>query len=250
MVACGICLWLCSSLCGIPTADAVTVWSDNFSDGDYNGWTVHLGGFSASGTQLESTGANTNHISRASTVAVGTWSFDWHMEVDLSSGGGDVYFLASDLNPAINYMPRSGYSIVAGLGGFVLRRWENGGSNSMDLYSVVNPTGTFSFDITRDADGHIYVYIDGELVMDRQNVLYNTSTHFFFAPFGSGEWLDNIVVSNTVDITPPSTDPTTTPSDGTPPPAGIPGFPMVAIAIGLVVAILLGILVRRKTTKE
>ncbi len=90
------------------------------------------------------------------------------------------------------------------------------------------------------------MWIDGAHVMDRQNVLYNTSTHFFYWGFGSGEWIDNIVVSNTVDIDPPDGTPTD-PTDGTTPaPPGLPGFPAVAIALGLVAGLTITILVRRR----
>ncbi|MHA2428511.1 MAG: hypothetical protein ACXADB_10850 [Candidatus Hermodarchaeia archaeon] len=245
----GLCLCLASALYYIPAVDAATVWSDNFTDGDTNGWTVHLGGFSASSNYLQGTQSTANHISRTSTEAYGTWRFDLHIwEDSVVTDTMSLFFMASDLNAGNDYYPDNGYAIQIGHGfigttsAFALVRYDNAVRNAMDIYTPANTQGTFHFDITRDVDDHIYVYIDDTLVMDRVNSAHSTSESFFWFATGTGNWLDNIVVSDTVDITPPTTP--TTPTTTDPPP--IPGFPAVAIAVGIVSALSIGVLYRRR----
>ena len=244
----GVSLLLCSAACGIPAVDAATVWSDNFNDGNTNGWTTHTGSFSASSYYLVGSTAGTNHISHASTVARGTWSFDLHFDSFNTAFNTAVFFMASDLNPGNNGFPENGYSIEIGFGwiglaeAFGLVRYENNVRNPMDVYSPASLQEDWHIDITRGDDDHIYVYFDNTLVMDRQNSAHDTSTHFFILSTGTVRSFDNIVVSDTVDIQPPSTPTTPTPTD-TP---VIPGFPAVAIAVGIISALTIGVLYRRR----
>ncbi len=196
MVGWGLFLCLCSTLCGIPALDATIVWTDSFSDGDYNGWTVQVGGFAASSNRLQSTGALDNAISRSSIVATGTWNFTVNWVNIATTGGGWIYFVAYDLNPAINNYPDEGYCIVVGSGGWGLARWENGGQNIMDGYTDGPYDGTYDVYITRNATGNIRVYIDNVLRMERQNTVHSTSTHFFYRVLDAGQWIDNIVVND------------------------------------------------------
>ncbi len=244
----GLCLCLSSALCGIPAVEAATVWSDNFNDGDTAGWTTHTGGFTASNNYLQGSTSGTNHISHPSTVARGTWSFDLHINPLDDAENTAVFFMASDLNAGNNDFPSNGYSIEMGYGwiglaeAFGLVRYENDVRNSMDIYVPSSSQEDFHFDITRGDDDHIYVFIDGTAVMDRQNSAHDTSAHFFIQSTGTERWVDNIVVSNTVDYT--TTPTTTNGTNGTTP--GIPGFPALAITLGLVTALTIGITVRRR----
>jgi hypothetical protein len=54
---------------------ATTVWSDNFDDGNYDGWTVQDGNFSVAGQTLRA-GKYHARINCSSEVAYGTWSFE------------------------------------------------------------------------------------------------------------------------------------------------------------------------------
>jgi len=51
----GICLLL-SLACNVPRCSAQNSWSDDFSDGNYDYWTVEEGTFNASNHILETTG--------------------------------------------------------------------------------------------------------------------------------------------------------------------------------------------------
>ena len=244
-VSLGLCLCLLSALRGIPATDALTVWSDNFNDGNTVNWTIHTGGFTASNNYLQGSTADTNHISHASTEARGTWSFDLHINPLVQTENTAVFFIASDLNPGNNDFPSDGYSIEIGYGwigladAFGLVRYENDVRNPMDTYQPPGSQAGFHFDITRGDDDHIYVYINDTMVMDRLNIVHDTSTHFFILSTGTERWVDNIVVDD---------DPLDTGDgnggNGEPPP--IPGFPAVAITVGIVSALTIGVLYRRR----
>ena len=53
---------------------AEVVWSDDFDDGDYDGWEVKRGNWSADNGFLRV--LKDGDIYRPSTTSVGTWSFD------------------------------------------------------------------------------------------------------------------------------------------------------------------------------
>ncbi len=245
----GLCAVLAVSLLTIPVTNAVTVWSDNFNDGDYNGWTVETGSFSAASNNLAgTTSADWNIATHASNVATGTWSFDLSLVDTYVNGGGEIFFMGNDLDSGNNNRPRNAYLITISLGRFLFESLVSSARNQHAVYTPAEIDGEWHVDITRDADGFFNIWFNGVHRIARQNTNVNVSTHFVVNLHSNQQWIDNIVVSNTVDVTPPTTDPTTTPSDDTPPP-GIPGFPIVAIAIGLMAAISIGILVRRKTTQ-
>jgi hypothetical protein len=68
---------LCFSLFMAFPSKADVVWSDNFDDGNYDGWYIWNGTFSAMDHTLEPVpGDNMYFISHFSTVSNGTWSFD------------------------------------------------------------------------------------------------------------------------------------------------------------------------------
>ena len=74
VIACSLLLILALQT---PTSTAAVVWSDDFSDGNYDGWTVEEGAFTAVGNSLNTTGTSPdNSITHNSTAAFGFWSFD------------------------------------------------------------------------------------------------------------------------------------------------------------------------------
>ena len=69
---------------------AAVVWSDNFDDGNYDGWTVEDGDYSVTDGALrsEATGDLNNIIWYPSTTAVGTWNFSFmYDETETGIGG-------------------------------------------------------------------------------------------------------------------------------------------------------------------
>jgi hypothetical protein len=200
---------LCVSLFMTFPCKAATVWSDNFDSGNYNGWTVTNGTFSAEDHTLRSIGGG-GVIIHPSSVTTGTWSFDILGVNDTGVGLMSSY-------PVPFSLARSGYGwigiakegLVLGLdvaqGGAGVRVGQ------YDYPSSKGASGWQHIDVTRSSDGRTCVYLNGTLVIDRV-INWNTTSEYFWVMFGEEAFpqigtsegaIDNIVVSNTVDIQPP-----------------------------------------------
>jgi len=187
------------------------VWSDDFDDLNYDGWTATNGTFTAADGTLRPDGvSNVWRIIRPSSVAYGTWSFDALGLVNIGAPGYNTMILFVTVIP----VPENAYSgLGIVLGGRIAR---------MSLCSVLSgevsaeelrgnryfPEGTNRlawqhYDITRSSDGRICVYLNGTLVIDQTYVPMATSNYFSFVTSDAGARIDNIVVSDTVDIPPP-----------------------------------------------
>jgi hypothetical protein len=230
---------------------AEVVWSDDFEDGDTEGWNIAQGNFSAEDGTLRSTvegkvqGANPDYqyLSLAyypSTVSVGTWSFDY-----MYDGSRDVPELA------VNFMsltqttwvlnPRSigeCYGVYVGwfrpdkIELYVDLKYPGAGELLSITQSPTKPRTWYHVDVTRDDEGLICVYVDGVLKIDEVDSTHSESVFFGVMlehSFRGDAVIDNIVVSDTVDVVPQERTRT-----------GIPGFPLESTILGLVsVAVLL-----------
>ena len=87
-------------------------------------------------------------------------------------------------------------------------------------------------DITRDEDGRIVIYVDGEVVFDVVDKGYMESkyfgVHLEYSERGNS-YIDNIVVSDTVDIEPPEKKEQSN---------QIPGFSIESLLTGFTLTIL------------
>jgi hypothetical protein len=174
---------------------ADVVWSDNFDDGNYNGWFVSRGAFSADDKTLRTVPGYPDYILYCpSYVTTGTWSFDMLV-------GPDARF------DMILYEQSEGKRLALYLSGIniVLRSFQSiTPSLSVQLAAYNLPrsmTGWQHFDVTRDSDGRTCVYNNGTLVIDVIDTTVMTSE--FIRWISKGGAIDNIVVSNTIDIEPP-----------------------------------------------
>lgn len=247
-------LALCSA---VSPVRATTVWSDNFNDGNYNDWTVHRGGYSAASLRLVHTTGLQVGISHPSTVAVGTWRFDMHVDTGPGQYGDfAVSFMAGEIQPgSAEYppFPAEGYCVSVHLGKIAVGIWSmyeysilpGGTGPSLDETSPGQINVTMHIDITRTSAGDINVWMDNTHVIQCRSTAVTTSSHFAVGErYYQLAWIDNIVVSNTVDLEPPTTPTTpTTPTDAPPP---IPGFTVPAITVGLLVALATAIIYRRR----
>jgi hypothetical protein len=175
---------------------ATIVWSDNFSDGTYNGWTVLNGTFFVEDGLLKTGPGNLDVITYPSYgPSTGTWSFDlW------ATGWTVVYLVGNSQQDLIILFTEQNYYVQ----------------------SINAVTGTYSsseefpgkasawqhLNITRDQDGRICVYDNGTLVVDHVDATFVPSSEFFDLSCRGGQAaIDNIVVSDTVDIQPPASVP-------------------------------------------
>jgi len=187
---------------------AATVWSDNFDSGNYNGWTVTNGTFSAEDHTLRSVGGG-GVIIYPSSVTTGTWSFDILGVNDTGVGFMGSYPVPFSLaRPSYAWIGVAKEGVVLGLDVAANGQGVRVGQYN---YPWTKTSGWQHIDITRSSDGRTCVYLNGTLVIDRVITSVTTSEYFWvmfgeeaFPNIGYSEGaIDNIVVSNTVDIQPP-----------------------------------------------
>jgi len=194
---------LCFSLSMAFPCKADIVWSDNFDDGNYDGWYVVNGTFSAIDHTLKPVLGDNQYlwIAHFSTVSNGTWSFD------VLVGEGTAIWLMYD--QGVQGLDVSIYSRSDG----THLRLNNENYNVTGEYGGANVTGEYIFnggisswqhiDVTRNLDGRTCVYLNGTLCIDVVDHVVRKSRSFWYYPYREAA-IDNIVVSNTVDIQPPS----------------------------------------------
>ncbi len=252
-----------SSANDTPFVVSQTGWSDDFNDGNIDGWTVLgwnmssdpvsglPGNFTADDNTLRAYDPETNQAYHTSDVAYGSWVFDYH-SVTTPNNHSYVAFLSSPAtdfdNPDWESTVPYEYGIVVVNGEFaafnntfVLYRRNQGDIFIIPLgeYDVDLITGWYHFEITRDYDGNFEVYINDTLAITAVETGYTTSSIFSFYGL-AGPALDNVVVTplppptttTPTSTTPiPSTSPTTTPGDG-------PDMTLLLIAGGGIVLVL------------
>jgi hypothetical protein len=255
----GLFLFLIFPFIQLPLCYADVVWSEDFEDGNLDGWMIVLGGFSVEDGTLRSTVTKKmdpfrefylmSGMYHPSTVSVGTWSFDF-----MCTGTGECPELVVDFMSLTQH--RMDVGVLGKSYGFYVGWWR---FESYELYKDSNyPTSgkaiqihkSFSgtemnkwhhVDITRNEDGRFCVYVDGDLgidVVDKTNTESNyLGVHLEYSERGKA-FIDNIVVSDSIDIEPP-------PKKG----FNISGFPFESLIIGLVTgAIIYWIMQQRKST--
>jgi len=259
----GLVIGLCFVLSLLPQSTATVVWSDDFNDRIYDGWTVTQGGWTETNRILESVYDDDFRtyaiIYHDSSTTVGTWSFDYK----LFGGGTYVYttilFMANGTDPPFDYY---GYGLrIRESSVYFVKSY--GDQNR--AYPLVDGTAYFDdacgtwthFDITRNSTGGFHVYINAtsteeEPAFSVVDTEYDYSERFVIYHRGTNDaCIDNLVVSDTIDITtlpPTSTDttsetPTTTNSGATTPPpmditllltgAGVAGIVIIASVVFL-----------------
>lgn len=189
-------------------------WSDDFNDGNCDGWNV-IDCSAVDGT-LRATEAPA-YASHASAIAVGTWSFDmehltWSESTRPPGQLGQytfnsvVYFMGN----AIEDFPRSSYCLVAGYS-VTDEDWEPvyslrkciGVGGDIGAWPLLGSwdgqeLGWQHFDITRTAEGRISVFHNGTRVVWVVDTDIVSSEYFIFFSY-QNRALDNVVVSDTID---------------------------------------------------
>ncbi|MFW9788221.1 MAG: hypothetical protein ACFFE1_11135 [Candidatus Thorarchaeota archaeon] len=255
-------------------------WSDDFNDGNIDGWTVQgynttdnpptqlPGNFTADDYSLRAYDDGTNQAYRTSIVAYGSWEFDLH-SVPTTNNHSYIAFVSG---PAVEITGSPGWEAsvpyeygIAVVNGqfasfnntFVLYRRNQGNLNIIPLgqYHVNEMTGWHKVNITRNLEGNFEVYFNNTLGITAVEDTYPTSEIFSFYTL-AGYALDNIVVEphpgliiTTYSCTTTSTS-TTTSSTTTPSTNGggqLPDMTLLLIAGGgIVVVVILVVLVRSK----
>ncbi|MFW9894083.1 MAG: hypothetical protein ACFFFO_17905 [Candidatus Thorarchaeota archaeon] len=233
-------------------------WSDDFDDGNIDGWSV-LGLDTSTNPWNSTTGNITaedntmrvysedwwSEAYRTSNVAYGSWAFDVYC-VDTLNERSYIAFISGSppLIPEDLDFPFE-YGIITVVGqyeshssAFLLYRRpsESPYLSVIGSYDVAEVSGWYHINITRDLDGNFEVYFNGTLGITVTDTTHTTCDLFTFTA-EVGYALDNIVV---VPI------PTTTPT----PPDGIPDMTLLLVVGGgiAVVVILVAVVKLRKRT--
>lgn len=192
---------LCISLFMTISSRAATTWSDDFNDGDYRGWTVDYGTFSAADKTLKTVpGDDYYEAYYFSSVASGTWSFDLLVGTET-----DIFFMYNPLQNQENQY--EGLEILwfgTHIRLYSYSSFYNAGSERLGEFIFSSSiSGWQHLDITRSIDGRICIYHNRNLILDVVDpATITSSVAFVYLPLGEAA-IDNIVVSNTVDIEPP-----------------------------------------------
>jgi len=203
-----------------PSAAAVQ-WSDDFTDGNYDGWNVVSAEWSAVDNLLEVVGGTPvgcdmcvipGIIYHESTVTSGTWSFD--IEYDLNSteeaAVPKVFFMSSDPENWNGYCVEiqpvvSGESTLAAFR--LLRGTTTQGVVGTD-YTILGSfdvdegnQGSKHIDVTRTAAGQITVWIDGVQAIQATDTVIDAESCEYFVVFTNNEWtFDNVVVDDALTV--------------------------------------------------
>ena len=221
---------LCFILVGFTQVSAAIDWSDNFDDGNYDGWTVEDGAYSVTDGALtsEATGDLWDIIWHPSTTAVGTWNFSFMYDVvdDLA-----VYIImVMSVNQTIDMNVQAGYGIKIthelGLDPTLSLIKQDGTyvsiGNMVLPFGVADLHGTWTdFAVSRNSTGGFNVWINGTHMWEVVNVEHDTSEMFVYYTYTDivgveGGHLDNIVVDD-VPISPYAPETTPEPTDTTTP---------------------------------
>ena len=252
---------------------ANVVWSDDFSDGNYNGWTILEGSFlTPSSPRYFMNGSNEglNMIYHPSTQLVGSWLFEIY-EDGIAENSMHVLFIATGLT----LEEFEGYSLYLEYGsnnyGVTLCRWNYSSyfersavfllisyyiyDGEMDLPEPAWHT----YNITRTGDGTFYISRDSELIItstpavqeDEFNGVINSCDKFIVKTNGEAS-IDTIIVGTDLSpITPfetTTTETTTTGPTGTTTSSGLLQYlPIIGIAgAGVVIVIIVIFALKRR----
>lgn len=221
MYVLGLLVLLYSSLLLTSISNATILWSDNFDDGNFEGWNISgaspflqqnselaEGNFSAVDKTLRAIGAPVvsaySFATHSTMTTTGTWSWDlyFNKEGTLNSIQQRIFFIDKPLMDLP--FDWNGHEVsIFDVGSLHLERIWDG--MMMDVYgtgSFKAQPGTWThIDVTLDSDGRWRVYANGTLCMDKVDKTFLDFSYFGFGlPVGPA--VDNVVVSDTMFVPP------------------------------------------------
>ncbi|MHA2323560.1 MAG: hypothetical protein ACXACG_18170 [Candidatus Thorarchaeota archaeon] len=237
------------------TTNATVVWSDDFDDGNYDGWTLcnntvinTSSNWSAANYYLQVL-QDTGTITHPSNIAYGKWSFDFKANgTQVTTGQGlSIGFISNDINNVTNVVnPQDwlcyGIKIraVSTIEGKEFRldltKWYGGVFTILDNYdSYLSVGGLHHIDVTRTPAGLFQVYYNGSPVLQAEDTEMTTS-ELFVVSLQDWNMVDNIVVDDDFNFT------TTTGGNGW----EDGGVIVIGVVIAVAVIVFAIVLLRRK----
>lgn len=177
--------------------DASIVWSDDFDDGDLDGWDVwyQKGLYSVDdGVLTIKTGGDLYH---KSTVLNGTWSFDLYL--DDNSDTTHEFRFTEGTNNFQNLEVKQAHNTQI----WITTQRDDGEAIPSYIDLEERLAGWHHFDITRDKSGLIKVYLDGQFILEHFDDREFAAEKLVIMYCCSGPVLDNLVVRDQIiDILP------------------------------------------------
>ncbi|MHA2033016.1 MAG: hypothetical protein ACW99Q_26910, partial [Candidatus Kariarchaeaceae archaeon] len=207
----------------VYSVQAGKVFSDDFDDGDLEGWDLWGWNWTTpiiyewEGSMINDNGILTSenpqngmwsYACQESTVAYGTWSFDW---LPSAINARDfVSFISEDTWDWVNSTQiKTAYSyylwLNPGNAGVIqgIQLQKHSGTTldvNVGTYTALEGLeGWHSLDVTRTINGQFKIFIDGELVIEETDTDVTESTKFCFGLDGDSAF-DNVRISDSVDI--------------------------------------------------
>lgn len=229
-------------------------WSDDFDDGNYDGWTVNDGTFAVIDGKLQATEAGAGvpaQIEHPSNVTMGTWAFDLEI-VDNPEGPElvNIHFLKDESGSFMGLA----YGIVIFGGIITLGRISGSELTEFATWPFPDPPpfGLHHIEILHNATNDFYVYVNGTMVIDAMGLFYEQYTYDYFS-FQSTIYssIDNVNVTEWVEPTTTTTTPdttTTTTEDTTTPPGEPMDMTMILIVGGgIAVVVVIVVIVKMRS---
>jgi hypothetical protein len=209
----------------IPLASrGAVVWSDDFTDGDYDGWTIcdnqtlYRGEWGWSGSSWSAANhylqieagygqAGWGIISHPSNVAYGKWRFDFKTDETQIDAGvlGSFRFISGNFYDWSDYDTDSnlynlGFDAIATAEGFEMslylgKRVDGVSTDIVSSDALIPIAGWHQIEVTRTTTGLFSVYHNGSLMLQAVDTDHTTSVMFWLW-FGQGSMTDNIVVDD------------------------------------------------------
>ncbi|MHA2168826.1 MAG: transcriptional regulator [Candidatus Kariarchaeaceae archaeon] len=207
----------------INTVYAGEVFTDDFDDGDLEGWDLWGWNWTTpiiyawEGSMINDNGILTSenpqngmwsYACQESTVVYGTWSFDW---LPSATNARDfVSFISEDSWDWVNstqIKTAYGYYLWLNPGnagviqGIQLQKHSGTALDvNVGTYTALEGLeGWHSLDITRTINGQFKIFVDGELVIEETDTDITESTKFCFGLDGDSAF-DNVRISDSIDI--------------------------------------------------
>jgi len=257
---------ICISVC-TTTVNATVVWSDDFDDRDFDGWTtpnnsrVYDGDYGWNGSDwtadnqyLELDQEEWGIITHPSNVVYGTWSFDFRINETLSTYGVRIAiaFISNNITDLDDITEGIWYYIQfdAPTGVNLYASFGKSGAELATNNTPIPVSGWHHIDVTRNTTGWFEVYHNCSLIIQEVDTQIDTS-EMFWLWFQRRQMIDNVVVDDEPiplpDQTTPTTPTTTTPTTTTPPPPPLPvDLILIAGGAAVVVIVLAIVFLRRR----
>ena len=191
----------------VTPCHAAIVFADDFNDGNYDGWIVPFGNWTFVDNALlvrysKDTFRNGGLIYHASTIAYGTWSYDMY---NVPGKLHEMFPIIEEFTPDESY----DYHLITKLTTtnpeilFGKDIGKNFGLRIAVWVSDSDIDGSWHhMDITRETNGRFRIYLNRMLIIDAVDSTFTTSKYVGFLCDPDGPKIDNIVVSDAIDIHP------------------------------------------------